>query len=131
MNPNEQIDQYIARLNDWRGDTLAAIRKTILEVIPEITEEWKWMGSPCWYHTGLICVADAHKNKVKVTFSNGAKLPDPDKLFNNGLDGNKWRAIDIYEGDSINEGALKALVLAAIDFNMSKKSAPKKKIEKK
>jgi hypothetical protein len=120
MNPSQRIDQLIAGLTGWRGKTLAGIRKNILEADPEIIEEWKWMGSPVWSRDGMIAVANAHKDKVKVTFSNGAKLPDPEKLFNNGLGGNKWRAIDLFEGDKINERALKNLVRAAIDYNQTK-----------
>jgi hypothetical protein len=116
-NPSELIDRQIADLADWRGKTLANLRKIILDADPEIIEEWKWMGSPCWSHDGLICVANAHKDKVKVTFAQGASLPDPDKLFNNGLGGNKWRAIDLKEGDKINASALKNMILAAVDCN--------------
>jgi hypothetical protein len=114
------IDQLIAKLTDWRGKTLASIRKSMLEADPEIVEEWKWMGSPVWSRDGMIAVGNAHKDKVKLTFSNGAKLPDPDKLFNAGLGGNAWRAIDLFEGDQINERALKNLVRAAIDYNQIK-----------
>jgi hypothetical protein len=114
------IDQLIAKLIDWRGKTLASIRKTILEADPEIIEEWKWMGSPVWSHDGIIAVATALKDKVKLTFSHGASLPDPDKLFNAGLGGNQWRAIDFFEGDRINEPALKNLVRAAVDYNQIK-----------
>src|SRR5438445_4223339 len=126
MNPSERIDQLIAGLTDWRGKALARIRKTILEADREIIEEWKWMGSPLWSHDGMIAVANAHKDKVKVTFAYGAKLPDPDKLFNAGLEGNARRAIDLFEGDKLNERALKNLVRAAIDYNQStlKKNAP-------
>jgi hypothetical protein len=120
MNPSERIDQLIAKLPDWRGKTLASIRKSILQADREIIEEWKWMGSPVWSRDGMIAVGNAHKDKVKLTFSNGASLPDPDKLFNAGLEGNKWRAIDLFEGDKINERALKTLVRAAIDYNHSK-----------
>ena len=120
MNPSERIDQLIAGLADWRGKTLAGIRKSILGADSGIIEEWKWMGSPVWSRDGMIAVANAHKDKVKVTFSNGAQLPDPEKLFNNGLGGNKWRAIDLGEGDKINERALKNLVRAAIDYNRAK-----------
>ena len=129
MNPSEQIDQLIAKLRDWRGKTLASIRKSILEADREISEEWKWMGSPVWSRDGMIAVGNAHKEKVKLTFTHGAKLPDPDKLFNAGLGGNAWRAIDLFEGDKINERALKNLVRAAIDYNQSKlmKRAPVKK----
>ena len=116
-NPSELIDKRIADLADWRGKMLANLRKIILNADAEIIEEWKWMGSPCWSHDGLICVANAHKDKVKVTFAQGASLPDPDKLFNNGLGGNKWRAIDLKEGDKINASALKNLIRAAADCN--------------
>jgi hypothetical protein len=117
MNPSELIDKQIENLADWRGQTLANLRKAIHDADPEIIEEWKWMGSPCWSHDGLICVANAHKEKVKVTFSNGASLPDPEKLFNNGLQGNKWRAIDLYEGDKVNQRALKNMIRAAVAHN--------------
>ena len=120
MNPSERIDQLIAELTDWRGATLAGIRKSFLGADREVIEEWKWMGSPVWARDGMIAVANAHKAKVKVTFLHGAKLPDPDKLFNAGLGGNAWRAIDFLEGDRINERALKNLVRAAIDFNQSR-----------
>jgi hypothetical protein len=117
MNASERIDQLIAGLKDWRGKTLAGIRKAILEADPEIIEEWKWMGSPVWSRDGMIAVGNAHKDKVKLTFSHGASLPDPDKLFNAGLGGNAWRAIDLFEGDKINMRALKNLVRAAIEYN--------------
>jgi hypothetical protein len=126
MNPSERIDQLIAQLTDWRGKTLASIRKNILEADPEIIEEWKWMGSPVWSRDGMIAVGNAHKDKVKLTFSHGARLPDPDKLFNAGLGGNAWRAIDLFKGDKINERALKNLVRAAVESNQIKlkKNAP-------
>jgi hypothetical protein len=117
MNPTERIDKLVADLMDWRGKMLANLRKTIHDADPGIIEEWKWMGSPCWYHDGLVAVANAHKDKVKVTFSQGARLPDPDKLFNAGLGGNKWRAIDLHEGDRINVRALKNLIRAAVAYN--------------
>jgi hypothetical protein len=120
MNPSERIDQLIAKLPDWRGKTLANIRKSILEADPEIIEEWKWMGSPVWSRDGMIAVGNAHKDKVKLTFSHGANLPDPEKIFNAGLGGNAWRAIDLFEGDKINERALKTLVRAAIIYNQVK-----------
>ena len=123
MTPTEQIDQLIAELTDWRGKTFAAMRKTILAADREIIEEWKWMGSPVWSRDGIIAVADAHKGKVKLTFAHGAKLEDPDKLFNASLDGNARRAIDFFEGDKIDARALKALVRAAIEFNQSKRKA--------
>jgi len=122
MKPSEQIDQLIAGLNDWRGKMLASVRKIIHDADAEIIEEWKWMGSPCWSHDGLICVANAHKDKVKLTFSQGASLPDPDKLFNAGLEGNRWRAIDLYEGDKINELSLKALINSAVAHNLAKRA---------
>ena len=126
MNPSEHIDQLIAKLGDWRGKTLAGLRKSILEADREISEEWKWMGSPVWSRDGIIAVGNAHKEKVKLTFAHGAKIPDPDKLFNAGLEGSTWRAIDLFEGDKINGRALKNLVRAAIDYNQSKlkKKAP-------
>jgi hypothetical protein len=126
MNPSERIDRLIAGLTDWRGKTFAGIRKSILEADREIIEEWKWMGSPVWSRDGMIAVANAHKGKVKLTFAHGASLPDPDKLFNAGLEGNARRAIDFLEGDRINPRALKNLVRAAIDYNQSrlKKKTP-------
>ena len=120
MDPSERIDQLIAGLADWRGKTLATIRKIILEADREIIEEWKWMGSPVWSHDGIIAVGNAHKDKVKLTFSHGASLPDPDKLFNAGLGGNAWRAIDLFEGDRIDKSALRNLVRAAVDYNQIK-----------
>jgi hypothetical protein len=120
MNPSERIDQLIEGLTDWRGKTFASIRKNFLEADREIIEEWKWMGSPVWSRHGIIAVANAHKDKVKITFSHGANLPDPDKLFNADLKGNAWRAIDFFEGDKINERALKSLVRAAVDYNQIK-----------
>jgi hypothetical protein len=126
MNPSERIDRLIAGLTDWRGKTFASIRKSILEADREIIEEWKWMGSPVWSRNGIIAVANAHKGKVKLTFSHGASLPDPDKLFNAGLEGNARRAVDFFEGDKINERALKNLVRAAVEYNQVKlrKKAP-------
>jgi len=135
MNPSQRIDQLIAELTDWRGKTFASMRKSILEADPGIIEEWKWMGSPVWSHSGMIAVANAHKGKVKLTFAHGARLPDPDKLFNAGLEGNARRAIDFFEGDKINARALKNLVRAAVDYNRIKlkKNAPaatRKKVPK-
>jgi hypothetical protein len=120
MNPSERIDQLIAGISDWRGRTFAGVRKSILGADREIIEEWKWMGSPVWSRDGIIAVANAHNGKVKLTFMYGAKLPDPDKLFNAGLEGNARRAIDFLEGDKINERALKNLVRAAIEYNQGK-----------
>ena len=123
MNTSERIDQLIAKLADFRGKTLAGIRKTVLGADREIIEEWKWMGSPVWSRDGMIAVATVLKDKVKLTFAHGAKLPDPDKVFNATLKGGTWRAIDFFEGDKINERALKNLVRAAIDYNQSKPRA--------
>src|ERR1700729_2219375 len=126
MTPSQKIDALIAGITDWRGKTFAAVRKAVLEADSEIVEEWKWMGSPVWERDGIIAVANAHKGKVKLTFDHGARLPDPDKLFNAGLEGNQRRAIDFFEGDKINERALKNLVRAAIEYNQtkSKKKTP-------
>jgi hypothetical protein len=120
------IDELIGELRDWRGKTLAKVRETIRGADPDIVEEWKWMGSPVWSRDGMIAVGNAHKDKVKLTFAHGANLPDPDKLFNAGLEGKAWRAIDLFEGDKINERALKNLVRAAVDYNQTrlKKNAP-------
>lgn len=125
MNPSERIDTLIGGLTDWRGKTFAVLRKTILQADPGIVEEWKWMGSPVWSQGGIIAVANPHKGKVKLTFDYGAKLADPDKLFNAGLEGNQRRAIDFFEGDKVNAPALKNLVRAAIAYNKAKaKKAP-------
>jgi len=123
MTPSERIDQLVAETSDWRGDTLAALRKTILAADPAIIEEWKWMGSPVWSRDGIIAVGNPHKDKVKLTFSHGASLPDPDKLFNAGFNGKVWRAIDLHEGDEIDAGALKTLIRAAIAYNQEKRTA--------
>jgi len=116
---SELISRYIAELTDWRGKTLARIRKVFHEADPAIIEEWKWMGSPVWSHNGLVAVANAHRDKVKLTFSQGVSLQDPHKLFNAGLGGNKWRAIDFYKDDEINESALKDLIRSAVSYNVS------------
>jgi hypothetical protein len=120
MKASEEIDNLIAKNSDWRGAVLAKLRKTILETDPEIVEEWKWMGSPVWELNGIICVGNIFKNKVQLVFMNGAKLNDPDKLFNAGLEGNQRRVIDFFEEDQIKEISLKTLVRAAIDFNQTK-----------
>lgn len=117
MKPSQLIDKQIADLADWRGKMLANLRRIIHDADPQIIEEWKWMGSPAWSHDGRISVANAHKDKVKLTFSQGASLPDPDKLFNAGLEGNRWRAIDFHERDRVNERALKDLIRAAVAYN--------------
>jgi hypothetical protein len=130
MNASETIDQLIASLPDWRGDLLARVRAVIRAADPAIIEEWKWMGSPVWSCDGMIAVGNAHKDKVKLTFSHGASLPDPDKLFNAGFGGKVWRAIDLAEGDSLDETALQTLVRAAIAFNRSKPKKPRAKAVK-
>src|SRR5579863_4823967 len=132
MDASEKIDQLIAGIADWRGKTLSAVRNAIRAADKEIVEEWKWMGSPVWSRDGIIAVGNAHKDKVKLTFEHGARLPDPEKLFNAGLEGNQRRAIDLFEGDKVNAPALKDLIRAAIDYNQSRaknktKSKPPKK----
>ncbi|WP_175841721.1 DUF1801 domain-containing protein [Burkholderia arboris] len=117
LTPSERIDALIAGIADWRGKTFADVRETILAAQAGIVEEWKWMGSPVWSCDGMIAVANAHKGKVKVTFMHGAQLPDPDRLFNDGLEGNARRAIDLFEGDRVDKRALKTLVRAAIEYN--------------
>jgi len=123
-NASRQIDELIADLDDWRGERLAEIRQLIHEVDPEVVEDWKWMGSPVWSHDGMYALANPHKGKVKLTFYHGAQLPDPKKLFNAGLEGNKWRAIDFHEGDTIDRTALAALLRAAVAYNATH-SVPK------
>ena len=130
MTPAQKIDKKIANLADWRGKTLAAVRKAILAAAPGIIEEWKWMGSPVWSKDGIIAVGNAHKGKVKLTFAHGAKLDDPDGLFNAGLGGGTWRAIDLHEGDKINAVGLKTLIRAAIAFNAAKKKTKAVKAKK-
>jgi hypothetical protein len=125
MDASEQIDKLIAGIADWRGKTLASVRKTILAADKKIIEEWKWMGSPVWSCDGIIAVGNAHKGKVKLTFMYGAKLADPDKIFNAGFEGNERRAIDFFEGDKVNAPALKNLIRAAIEYNTAKKSTKK------
>jgi hypothetical protein len=120
MKPGEEIDNLIAQNQDWRGAMLAKLRKTILEVDPEIVEEWKYMGAPVWSLNGIICVGNIFKDKVKLVFMDGAALNDPDKLFNAELAGSKRRAIDVNEGNHIEESSLKVLVRAAISYNQAK-----------
>lgn len=122
----QRIDQRIAELGDWRGERLAEIRMLIHEVDPGVIEEWKWMGTPVWSHEGMYALANPHKGKVKLQFFHGAHLADPKKLFNAGLDGNKWRAIDFFEGDKIDKAALKALLREALAYN-TKNAVPKSK----
>jgi len=120
MNPSEEIDHLIAQHPDWRGATLAKLRRTILEVDPEIIEEWKYMGAPVWSLNGILCVGNIFKNKVKLGFMYGAALSDPDNLFNGELAGNQRRAVELYEGDDVEEGPLRTLVRAAISYNRAK-----------
>jgi len=122
MKPNEHIDKLIAELTDWRGKTFADIRRIILEADPEIVEDWKWMGTPVWSHGGIVCIANAFKDKVKLTFYDGASIADPDKLYNNGLEGKKWRTIDYFKDDKIKERELTDLVRSAVAHNLAKKS---------
>lgn len=123
MTASEEIDAIIANLTDWRGPVLARIRRVIHEADPEVSEEVKWRGAPVWWHDGNIVVANAFKGKVKLMFPDGADLPDPDALFNNGLEGKRWRAIDIFENDEIREPSLRALVRAAVEHNRAKVAA--------
>jgi hypothetical protein len=111
------IDARIKELGDWRGETLAQIRKLIKEAIPDVVEEWKWRGVPVWYRAGMICTGETYKNAVKVTFAKGASLDDPSGLFNSSLEGNTRRAIDIHEGDHIDEEAFTALIRSAVELN--------------
>ena len=120
MNPSERIDQHIAGITDWRGEVLAKIRRIMLEADPVVTEDWKWMGSPVWYCDGQVALANPHQGKVKWTFSHGAHVADPDHLFNAGLGGSEWRAIDIFENDRLNEAKARRLVKSAIAYNRSK-----------
>ena len=118
------IDEKIKELRDWRGKTLAKVRDVIHEADPEIVEEWKW-GTPVWSHGGIVCTGEAYKSAVKLTFAKGAQLKDPSRLFNSSLEGNVRRAIDIHEGEKINEGALKDLIRAAGALNVKGKARPK------
>jgi hypothetical protein len=115
----ELIDQRIAGLGDWRGETLRRMRELIQAADPDVVEEWKWMGTPVWSHDGIICTGESYKSTVKLTFAKGASLQDPARLFNSSLDGNTRRAIDIHEGEEVDAGAFKALIRAAVAFNTS------------
>jgi hypothetical protein len=119
------IDERIKQLGDWRGKMLARVRALIHEADPEIVEEWKWMGTPIWSHAGIVCTGETYKKVVKMTFAKGAALKDPAGLFNSSLDGNVRRAIDIHEGERVNEAALKDLINAAVALNLAVKSKPK------
>ena len=124
-SPSQQIDARIEELSDWRGETLATVRGIIREADPDVVEEWKWAkatspGTPVWSHDGIICTGETYKSAVKMTFAKGASLEDPSGLFNASLEGNTRRAIDVHEGDKINQAALKALVRAAVTLNQTK-----------
>ena len=117
-NASALIDEKIQSLGDWRGKSLAEVRKIIRDADPEIVEEWKWRGTPVWSHGGIVCTGETYKKVVKLTFAKGAALDDPSGLFNSSLEGNVRRAIDIHEGEKVNEAALKALIRAAVAFNL-------------
>ena len=127
---SELISQRIAELGDWRGETLGRMRKLVQQADPDVVEEWKWMGTPVWSHDGIICTGESYKKVVKLTFAKGASLKDPARLFNSSLEGNVRRAIDIHEGELVDEAAFKTLIRQAIALNGSvkkSKSSPKKK----
>ena len=123
---SELISNRIAELGDWRGETLSRMRSLIREADPDVVEEWKWMGTPVWSHDGIICTGESYRKVVKLTFSKGASLKDPARLFNASLDGNLRRAIDIHEGEEVDAPAFKALVRQAVALNRSGKSKPSK-----
>ena len=125
-SPSLLIDERIKELGDWRGKMLAKVRQVVHEAAPEVVEEWKWRGTPTWYHGGMICTGETYKDHVKMTFAKGAALKDPAGLFNSSLDGNVRRAIDIHEGGKINEAALKDLIRAAVALNVEGKSRTRK-----
>jgi len=125
-SPSRLIDARIKELGDWRGAMLARVRALIREADPEVVEEWKWRGVPVWSHAGIICTGETYKAVVKMTFAKGASLEDPSGLFNSSLEGNTRRAIDIHEGDKINEKALKALIRNAVALNTAKKKKSKR-----
>lgn len=122
VSPSMLIDGRIKELGDWRGNVLAKVRKIIHEAVPGVVEDWKWRGVPTWEHNGIITTGESYKTYIKLTFAKGASVPDPKGLFNSSLEGNARRAIDIHEGDKIDERALKALVKAAAELNAAKKA---------
>ena len=124
---SDLITKRIADLGDWRGETLARLRKLIKAAVPDVVEEWKWMGTPVWSHNGILCTGESYKDKVKLTFAKGASLKDPTHLFNSSLDGNVRRAIDSFEGGEVDGAAFKALVLEAVALNSAGKSKTTKK----
>ncbi|MFE0755509.1 DUF1801 domain-containing protein [Inquilinus sp. NPDC058860] len=125
-SPSRLIDARIEELGDWRGETLARVRALIRQADPEVVEEWKWRGVPVWSHAGIICTGETYKAVVKLTFAKGASLADPSGLFNSSLDGNTRRAVDIREGDEIDEAALKDLIRAAVALNLSAQAKRKR-----
>ncbi len=127
QSASEMITEKIASLGDWRGETLARIRKLILEAAPDIVETWKWMGTPVWEHNGILCTGESYKDKIKLTFIKGASLKDATRLFNSSLDGNARRALDIFEGDAVDAAAFKALIREAVALNGAPKTKPAKK----
>jgi len=120
-SPSELITERIAELGDWRGETLAHVRKLIKEADPKITEEWKWRGVPVWSDSGIVCTGESYKTHVKLTFAKGASIQDPQGIFNSSLDGNARRAIDLHEGDEIDESAFRELIRAAVKLNAKAK----------
>jgi len=118
-SPSQLIDERIEELGDWRGQMLLKVRNLIRQVDPEVVEEWKWRGTPVWYHDGMICTGETYKSAVKMTFAKGASLEDPSHIFNSSMDGNARRAIDFHEGEEVDEEAIKELIRAAIALNKS------------
>ncbi len=129
QSASELISKRIAELGDWRGQTLSRVRALIKQADPDVVEEWKWMGTPVWSHEGIICTGESYKKVVKLTFAKGASLTDPAHLFNSSLDGNVRRAIDIHEGEEVDERAFTALVRQAVERNRSAKSKSSKKVK--
>ena len=127
QSASELISKRIAELGDWRGETLGRMRELIKQADPDVVEEWKWRGTPVWSHDGIICTGETYKNAVKLTFAKGASLKDPAHLFNSSLEGNVRRAIDIHQGEEVNQSAFQALVRQAVACNSSAKSKPKSK----
>ncbi len=125
-SPSQLIDERIEELGDWRGQLLAKLRNLIKQVDPEVVEDWKWRGTPVWYHDGMICTGETYKEVVKMTFAKGASLEDPSHMFNSSLEGNARRAIDFHEGDEVKEEALKELIRAAIVLNESGRKPSRK-----
>lgn len=125
-SPSQLIDERIEELGDWRGEMLSKVRNLIRQADTEVVEEWKWRGTPVWSHDGMICTGETYKNAVKMTFAKGASLEDPSHIFNSSLDGNVRRAIDLHEGDEVDEEALKELIRAAVALNKSSRKTPRK-----